>query len=87
MTAKGPYTGVRLSDVSTLFQQTGSAAEGAPNCSQRTLRLSYELAAAAYTMDQDNWAEAGWRDFSMLINRTLLTGAIPANLLISPAER
>lgn len=76
MTAKGPYTGVRLSDVSTLFQQTGSAAEGAPNCSQRTLRLSYELAAAAYTMDQDNWAEAGWRDFSMLINRTLLTGAM-----------
>ena len=76
MSAKGPYTGVRLSDASTLFMRTGSASEGAPDRSSRTMRLSYELAASAYTMDPDSWAQAGWRDFTMLINRTLLTGTM-----------
>ena len=78
MTMKGPYTGVSLFDISTLFLRPAHAAQlpdGAPNHSRRTVQLSLELAAAAYTMDPDIWSQAGWRDFSMLVNSSLMTGA------------
>ncbi len=78
MTAIGPFTGVSLSDISMLFLRPASAeghSDGAPNHSRQALQLSFELAAAAYTMDPDCWTQAGWRDFSMLVNRSLLTGS------------
>ena len=77
MTVKGPWTGVNLSDVSPLFVRAPGAAlkyDGAPNRSRGTVLLSYELAAAAYTMDPERWSQAGWQDFSMLVNRQLMTG-------------
>ena len=77
MNIKGPMTGVSLFDISTLFLRPGynvGAYDGAPNHSRRTVQLSYELATAAYTMDPDIWGQAGWRDFSMLVNRSLMTG-------------
>ena len=79
MTAKGPYTGVSLSDLSTLFlrpagMRPAGQADGAPNHARRTVQLAYELACAAYTMEPESWTQAGWRDFSMLVNRTLMTG-------------
>ena len=77
MSIKGPLTGTLLSDISTLYLRPSAAAyarEGAPNHASHTVQLSYELAAAAYTMDPDIWIQAGWRDFSMLVNRSLITG-------------
>ena len=78
MAAQGPFTGVSLSDISALFlrpSSDGGRSEGAPNHSKQALQQSFELAAAAYTMDPDCWIQAGWRDFSMLVNRSLITGA------------
>ena len=77
MTVKGPWTGVGLSDTSMLFLRSAPASgyEGAPNHTRHSVQLSFELATAAYTMDPDRWTQAGWRDFSMLVNRTLMTGA------------
>ncbi len=77
MSTKGPLTGALLSDISTLYLRPAritGAYDGAPNRARRTVQLSYELAAAAYTMDPDIWIQAGWRDFSMLVNNTLITG-------------
>ena len=77
MAAKTPLTGVDLSDISSLFLRSGRSAGadgGAPDLSRHTVCLSYELATAAYTMDPDSWLQAGWRDFSMLVNRSLITG-------------
>ncbi len=79
MSAKGPWTGVSLEDASVLFIRTAPRAgafEGAPNHARRTVQMSYELAAAAYTMEPESWIQGGWRDFSMLVNRSLTTGAL-----------
>ncbi len=86
MAVKGPWTGVDLSDVSTLFLRPAypmGGYQGAPNHSRRTAQLSLELSAAAYTMDPERWTQAGWRDFSMLVNRSLLTGPM-LNSSVSP---
>ncbi len=77
MDVKGPLTGVLLSDISGLFRRSPRAPgvyDGAPNHSRQSVQLSYELAAASYTMDPDVWIQAGWRDFSMMVNRSLMTG-------------
>jgi len=46
-----------------------------PDISQGALQLSLELAATAYDLQVDPWREAGWRDFSYLVDNTLLTGS------------
>ena len=77
MDVKSPLTGVLLSDISGLFRRSPRAPgvyDGAPNHSRQSVQLSYELAAASYTMDPDVWIQAGWRDFSMMVNRSLMTG-------------
>ena len=79
MTGNGPWTGIGLSDVRPLFRYCpGDAADtdGGLNRACSTIKMSYELAVAAYTMEPECWAQAGWQDFSMLVNRSLMTGAM-----------
>lgn len=45
-----------------------------PVFSRRAARISLELAATAYDLEVDSWREAGWRDFSYLVDDSLLTG-------------
>ena len=70
MPVKVPMTGVDLSDTACLFPASG----GAPELSPAAVRLSYELATAAYTMDPGRWLQAGWQDCSFLVNRSVITG-------------
>lgn len=77
MIAQGAWTGVSLADALPLFRRDGTQTprySGAPNHTPQTVQMSCELAAAAYTMDPERWSQGGWRDFSMLINRSLMTG-------------
>ena len=77
MIAQGAWTGVSLADAMGLFRRTAAQLQdysGAPNRTTQTVQMSYELAAAAYTMDPERWSQGGWRDFSMLVNRSLMTG-------------
>ena len=76
MYVKGPWTGADLSEAASLFRQReGASGDSAPNLAPHSLQLSYELAAAAYTMDQAVWHQAGWQDFSLIVNGSLITGA------------
>ena len=76
MYVKGPWTGADLSEAASLFRQReGASGDSAPNLAPHSLQLSYELAAAAYTMDQAVWHQAGWQDFSLIVNGSLMTGA------------
>ena len=45
-----------------------------PPFSMEAAKLSIELSAAAYTLDLDPWREAGWDDFSILIDDSLQSG-------------
>jgi len=45
-----------------------------PPFSQDAAELSLELANTAYTLDLDAWKEAGWNDFSILIDDSLQSG-------------
>jgi len=78
MTVPGPVTGVDLANTECLFERDRltrwPCCQGAPNHSRRAVLLSCELADAAYSLDQDQWTHAGFCDFSMLINNSLLTG-------------
>ncbi len=70
MKVQGNWMPCDLSDPSPLIASAHS--RGRP--SDDLLRLSYELSATAYDFDIQRWHEAGWRDFSFLINGQLLTG-------------
>ncbi len=45
-----------------------------PPFSADAARLSLELAHTAYTLDLDAWKDAGWNDFSVLIDDSLQSG-------------
>ncbi len=45
-----------------------------PPFSPEAAQLSLELAHTAYTLDLDAWKEAGWNDFSILIDDSLQSG-------------
>lgn len=45
-----------------------------PPFSPDAARLSLELSAAAYTLELEPWREAGWDDFSILIDDSLQSG-------------
>ena len=47
-----------------------------PDYSQSAMKLSLELAAAAYDLEIAPWREAGWYDFSYQVDNTLLTGYV-----------
>lgn len=72
----GPITGCDLSHTAALT---------APFCqdpfyrlrppfSQEAAQLSLELADMTYTLDLDPWREAGWTDFSLLVDDSLQSG-------------
>lgn len=76
MKAEGTYSACDLAQLTPLFmpwqERDGSLCPpfGAP-----ALRLSYALAVTAYDLDMQPWREAGWYDFSYLVDNTLLSGA------------
>ena len=45
-----------------------------PPFTQQAVQLSLELAHTAYTLDLDAWKDAGWNDFSILIDDSLQSG-------------
>ena len=71
MATPGPYTGIDLEDTSCLYDRTGAAQHALTRASAC---LSLELARTAYTLALDPWERAGWTDFSILADDTLLTG-------------
>lgn len=81
MAGLGQWTASELGNVACVFTRTNedeplqSAREsGVPAFTREAARLSLELSATAYSFDPDAWAEAGWTDFSFLVDNTLLTG-------------
>ena len=74
--ARGALTGCVLSDTDALtrpfsrdpFQRLR------PPFDHQAARLSLELAHTAYTLDLDAWKDAGWNDFSILIDDSLQSG-------------
>ena len=72
----GPYTGCDLSNVTSLCMpwrmKNGVLS---PDFSRDAMRLSLELAAAAYDMQMEPWRQAGWVDVSYLVDDVLLTGS------------
>ena len=83
MAGIGRWTASDLGDAERLFipraddvpllnaKRTGNEA---PVLSRQALRLSTELAAAAYSFDVDPWLDAGWQDISFQVDNTLLSG-------------
>ena len=73
---RGVLTGCSLADTAALarpfardpFQRLR------PPFSPQAAALSLELANTAYTLDLDAWKEAGWNDFSVLIDDSLQSG-------------
>lgn len=75
MTVKGRCTGCDLANVTPLtmpWREVNGMLQ--PVFSQGASQLSLELSAAAYDLDVDSWRNAGWHDFSYLVDNTLLTG-------------
>ena len=72
----GRYTGYDLSFLTPLcmpWQEINGLLQ--PAFTREAALLSLELASTAYDMETENWALAGWRDFSYQIDNTLLTGS------------
>ena len=75
MPVKGRFTGCDLGDTTPLFMPwTDDEGLPRPFFSCRAARISLELAATAYDLEVDSWREAGWRDFSYLVDDSLFTG-------------
>ena len=72
----GPETGVRLDDVRPLILPHLPDAGGfeRPSLTPETLQLSAELAGATYSLDLENWLNAGWQDLSVEVDELLLSG-------------
>ena len=70
---RGPITGCDLSHVDALaapFCQDPFC-RLRPPFSTEAAQLSLELADMTYTLELDPWKEAGWTDFSILIDDSL----------------
>ena len=75
MPVPGRYTGYNLESLTPLcapWREINSLLQ--PVFSHEAALLSHELASTAYDMETDDWEKAGWRDFSYLVDNTLLTG-------------
>lgn len=72
----GPITGCQLNEISALTDPGRHLLNGhlLPAADRRAARLSLELAGAAYSLELEPWAAAGWRDFSVLIDNQLTDG-------------
>ena len=72
----GPVTGCDLADFSALISPfcQDPFCRLRPPFSMEAARLSLELADMTYTLDLDPWKEAGWTDFSILIDDSLQSG-------------
>ena len=72
----GALSGCDLSDTESLTRpfERDPFYRLRPPFSQEAARLSLELAQTAYTLELDAWKEAGWNDFSILIDDSLQSG-------------
>ncbi len=75
-TPRGKLTGADLQDTDCLFLPPEIDPLGIPRrpLTLAGLRLSFELARMAYTLDVEPWMRAGWTDFSIQIDNQLTTG-------------
>jgi len=73
---RGALTGCDLSDTASLTRPFARDPffRLRPPFSQDAAKLSLELANTAYTLDLDAWKDAGWNDFSVLIDDSLQSG-------------
>jgi len=73
---RGPITGCDLSSVSALSQPfaRGPFCRLRPPFSKQAAEMSLELAHMTYTLELKPWREAGWNDFSILIDDSLQSG-------------
>lgn len=66
---------MNLGDIQALMMpMTTAYGHQKATMTQAGARLSLQLARAAYTMQVDDWRDAGWQDVSFQIDHTLLTG-------------
>ena len=72
----GPVTGCDLRAVEALMRPFARDPfyRLRPPFSKEAAKLSLELADMTYTLDVDAWLEAGWTDFSILIDDSLQSG-------------
>ncbi|MDD3410449.1 MAG: hypothetical protein PHY12_06535 [Eubacteriales bacterium] len=73
---RGMITGADLGDVRPLMRPFEPDPFGAlrPPLSLDAMKLSLELASTAYTLELENWVDAGWRDVSIQIDNHLESG-------------
>ncbi len=85
---RGVLTGAALGATDCLFAPYASDAFGISRrpLTPEGLKLSFELARMAYTLDIEPWMRAGWADFSVQVDNQLTTG-IKARENDSFAER
>ena len=74
-TTLGQLTGASLRDAGRLFLPYGVDAFGGRRRALGLdgLKLSFELARMAYTLDVEPWMRAGWTDFSIQVDNQLIT--------------
>ncbi|MBR6028719.1 MAG: hypothetical protein IKP40_06465 [Clostridia bacterium] len=72
----GPETGVRLDRTDCLTLPPAREAGGflRPGMNRELLRMSAELAGATYSLDLENWLNAGWQDVSVEVDELLMGG-------------
>ena len=75
-TGRGAITSCGLADVSSLMRPFAQDpfCRLRPPFSREALERSLELADTAYTLELDPWQQAGWNDFSILIDDSLHSG-------------
>ncbi len=73
--ALGKLTGAALDDTDSLFLPYQADAFGTlrRGLGLAGLKLSFELARMAYTLDVEPWMRAGWTDFSIQVDNQLTT--------------
>jgi len=82
---RGPVTGCALSKLDSLVRPFAQDPfyRLRPPLSREAAQLSLELSAAAYTLDLQPWQDAGWSDFSILIDDNLHSGLTDEDTLQS----
>jgi len=73
---RGALTGVALDELACLFlpPQRDTFGFARSPLTLDGLKLSFELARMAYTLDVEPWMRAGWTDFSIQVDNQLTTG-------------